>query len=50
MGFIRTSHEGAFRGMSDIYSSYHYFGWTFRMAHLVSGWFSLNTDDFEFIE
>ena len=34
--------------MSDIYSitSYRYFGGTFRMAHLVSGWFCLNTDDF----
>ena len=35
-------------GMSDIYSvaSYCYFGGTFRMAHLESGWFCLNADDF----
>ena len=47
MGFICTSHEGAF-GMSDIYSvaSYRYFGGTFRMAHLASGWFCFNADDF----
>ena len=52
MSFIRTSHEGEYvykrRGMSDIYSvaSYHYFVGNFRMAHLTSGWFCLNTDDF----
>ena len=36
------------RGMSDIYSiaSYRYFGGTFRMADLASGWFCSNADDF----
>ena len=35
-------------GMSDTYSvaSYRYFGGTFRMAHLASGWFCFNADNF----
>ena len=45
---ICISYTTAEAYMGDIYSvtSYRYFGGTFRIAHLASGWFCLNADNF----